>query len=505
MEWPRAAGILAHPTSFPGPYGIGDLGPTAERFFDCLAEAGQHCWQTLPLGPTGYGNSPYAALSAFAGNPALISPERLVEDGLLPAEALTDVPAFPAGRVDYGWVVPWKTELVRQARERFGEVAAPELREAYDHFRDENNEWLGDFALFMALKDSHGQRAWVEWPRRYARRSPQALNEARRRLASEVELHAFAQFLFFRQWSRLREAAHARGIRIIGDLAIFVAHDSADVWSHPEFYSLDENGQPTEVAGVPPDYFSPTGPRWGNPLYRWDVLRESGYQWWIERVRQALRIYDIIRLDHFRGFEAYWATPASSPTAVEGQWMPGPGVALFNAIREALGETPLIAEDLGVITPEVRALQEELGLPGMRVLQFAFSDTPESHDLPHNYIPNAVVYTGTHDNDTTRGWFNTSVGQEREFALEYLDCAPEEVVAAMIRMAYGSVARLALVPLQDVFDLSSEARMNFPSRPDGNWEWRFDAEAMTTERAAELKRLARIYGRWRPTEMPVEG
>lgn len=496
MEWPRAAGILAHPTSFPGPYGIGDLGPTAERFFDFLAEGGQRCWQTLPLGPTGYGNSPYAALSAFAGNPALISLERLVEDGLLPGEALNDVPAFPAGRVDYGWVVPWKMELARQACERFGDVATPELRAAYDYFRDENSAWLGDFALFMALKDSHGQRAWVEWPKRYARRSPQALNEARRRLASEIELHTFAQFLFFRQWGRLREAAHARGIHIIGDLAIFVAHDSADVWSHPEFFSLDDDGQPTEVAGVPPDYFSPTGQRWGNPLYRWDVLRESGYQWWIERVRQALRIYDIIRLDHFRGFEAYWATPASAPTAVEGEWKPGPGASLFYAIREALGDTPLIAEDLGVITPEVRALQEELGLPGMRVLQFAFNGTPESHDLPHNYIQNAVVYTGTHDNDTTRGWFNASVGNERAFALEYLDCAPEEVVAAMMRLAYGSVAGLALVPLQDVFDLGSEARMNFPSRPDGNWEWRFDAQALTAERAAELKRLAAIYGRW---------
>lgn len=500
MERPRAAGILAHPTSFPGPYGIGDLGPTAERFFDFLAEAGQRCWQTLPLGPTGYGNSPYAALSAFAGNPALISLERLVEDDLLPREALDDTPVFPTGRVDYGAVVPWKLEMVRQACERFRERAQPALREAYERFRADNVAWLNDFALFMALKNSHGQRAWVEWPKRYAQRSPQALAEARRRLASEVELHSFAQFLFFRQWDALREAAHSRGIQLIGDLAIFVAHDSADVWSHPEFFALDAAGQPTAVAGVPPDYFSPTGQRWGNPLYRWDVLQAAGYHWWIDRVRQALRIYDIIRLDHFRGFEAYWASPASATTAVEGEWLPGPGAALFTAIRETLGETPLIAEDLGVITPEVRALQEELGLPGMRVLQFAFGGTPESHDLPHNYVPNAVVYTGTHDNDTSRGWFSATSGAERDFALDYLDCAPEEVVAAMIRLAYASVARLALVPLQDVFDLGSEARMNFPSRPDGNWEWRFEADELTTRRADELKRIARLYGRWQPSE-----
>jgi 4-alpha-glucanotransferase len=496
MQWPRSGGILAHPTSLPGPHGIGDMGPVAERFFDFLVAAGQQCWQTLPLGPTGYGNSPYAALSAFAGNPALISLERLVDDELLPADALEHAPTFPEGQVDYGAVVPWKMGLLREACARFRAHENHPLRAAYVRFCNENTAWLKDFALFMALKEAHGQRAWVEWPKRYAQRSPQSLAEARRDLADEIELHTFAQFLFFRQWDALRAAAHARGIQIIGDLAIFVAHDSADVWSHPEFFALDSAGQPTAVAGVPPDYFSATGQRWGNPLYRWDVLQETGYQWWIDRVRQALRIYDIIRLDHFRGFEAYWATPASAETAEQGEWLPGPGAALFAAIREALGEAPFIAEDLGVITPAVRALQHELGFPGMRVLQFAFSATPENHDLPHNYIPDAVVYTGTHDNDTTRGWFSACADTERAFALEYLDCAPEDVVAAMIRLAYGSVARLALVPLQDALDLGSEARMNFPSRPDGNWEWRVSADALTDERAAWLKRLATLYGRY---------
>ena len=496
MEWPRAGGILAHPTSFPGPYGIGDLGPSAERFFDFLVDSGQRYWQTLPLGPTGYGNSPYAALSAFAGNPALISPERLVEDELLPASALADAPAFPADRVDYGWVVPWKMDLLRQANTRFRQRSDHPLREAYVRFCNENTGWLKDFALFMALKGANGQRAWIEWPHRYAQRSPQSRAEARRHLADEIELHTFAQFLFFRQWDALRTAAHARGIQIIGDLAIFVAHDSADVWSHPEFFELDSEGQPTAVAGVPPDYFSETGQRWGNPLYRWDVLRAADYGWWVDRVRQALRIYDIIRLDHFRGFEAYWSVPATEPTAVNGAWMPGPGAEVFHAIRAALGEAPFIAEDLGVITPEVRALQAELGFPGMRVLQFAFASDAQNHDLPHNYIPDAVVYTGTHDNDTTRGWFEATEGHERAFALDYLDVSPDEVVHAMIRAAYGSVARLALVPLQDALDLGSETRMNFPSRPDGNWEWRVTAEALSSERAAWLKRLATLFGRY---------
>jgi 4-alpha-glucanotransferase len=495
MEWPRAGGILAHPTSFPGPYGIGDLGPTAERFFDFLKAAGQRYWQTLPLGPTGYGNSPYAARSAFAGNPALISPERLVAEDLLPEAALANAPVFPEHSVDYGVVIPWKMALLRQASERFQASAHSPLADDYKQFRDENAGWLEEFSLFTALKDAHSQLAWVAWPEPYAQRHPDALAEARRMLASEIETHTFAQFLFFRQWDALRENAHAHGINIIGDLAIFVSHDSADVWSHRDYFALDAHGQPTAVAGVPPDYFSATGQRWGNPLYRWDVLRETGYRWWIDRVRLALRVFDIIRLDHFRGFEAYWEVPADEPTAERGAWRPGPGEALFGAIRAELGEAPFIAEDLGVITPEVRALQQKLGLPGMRVLQFAFGGGADNHDLPHNFIPDSVVYTGTHDNDTTHGWFAALHGHERAYALDYLRCAPKDVSRAMIRLAYASVARIALAPMQDVLGLGSEARMNFPSRPDGNWEWRFTADALSEECARWLKQLARLY--WR--------
>jgi 4-alpha-glucanotransferase len=495
ISWPRAAGILLHPTSLPSPYGCGDLGPGATQFFEFLTAAGQTLWQTLPLGPTGFGDSPYAALSAFAGNPLLISPERLVEDGLLDADDIAAPPDFPARRVDYCAVTAWKMELLGRASARFACLSDHPLRGAYDAFRAQSANWLDDFTLFMALKERHGLRAWVEWPRQYAQRDPEALAEARCDLADQIALHQFAQFAFFRQWARAREEAARRGVRVIGDLAIFVAHDSADVWSHPELFALDDEGQPLVVAGVPPDYFSVTGQRWGNPLYRWETLRESGYAWWVERVRQALRVYDIIRLDHFRGFEAYWEIPSGAPNAVQGAWRPGPGADLFRAIREALGEVPFIAEDLGVITPEVRALRREMGFPGMRVLQFAFGATARSHDLPHNYTPNAVVYTGTHDNDTTRGWFATRAGRERAYALAYLDCEPERVTWAMIRAACASVARMAVVPLQDVLDLGSEARLNTPSLLDGNWAWRYAEGDLTAAHAWRLRKLAKLYGR----------
>jgi 4-alpha-glucanotransferase len=495
IMWPRASGVLAHPTSFPSPHGVGDLGPSADEFFDFLAAAGQALWQTLPLGPTGYGNSPYAALSAFAGNPLLISPERLIADGLLTADEIASPPDFPARRVDYGAATPWKMELLATACARFMERPDHPLHAAYDEFCAQNAGWLDDFALFMALKGAHELRAWVEWPSKYAQRQPQALAEARSTLAGEIALHRFAQFIFFRQWARAREEAARRGVRIIGDLAIFVAHDSADVWSHREDYFLDDAGRPTVVAGVPPDYFSKTGQRWGNPIYRWGALKSGGYQWWIARVRQALKVYDIIRLDHFRGFESYWEIPGDAPDAVQGAWKPGPGADLFMAIREALGDVPFIAEDLGVITPEVRALQRGLGFPGMRVLQFGFSGGPRNHDLPHNYTSSAVVYTGTHDNDTTRGWFTTRTGHERSYALEYLNCEPELVTWAMIRAAYASVARMALLPLQDVLDLGTEARMNLPSQLEGAWEWRYADGDLTFSHAQRLRKLSELYGR----------
>ncbi|MEO7002394.1 MAG: 4-alpha-glucanotransferase, partial [Ktedonobacterales bacterium] len=423
------------------------------------------------------------------------SPERLLEDHLLTRADLTEHPHFPVHTVDYGAVVPWKMGILRASYARFTSHAHATLHDEFETFCAAQHDWLDDFTLFMALKATHDQISWVDWPERYARRDPQALAEARRGLASEIAFQRYAQFLFFRQWRAVRTEAQARSIRIIGDLAIFVAHDSADVWAHSDLFYLDEHGQPTAVAGVPPDYFSPTGQRWGNPLYRWKRLATMNYAWWVARVRRALELEDIIRLDHFRGFHAYWKVPASSPTAAEGRWVAGPGADLFAAIRAELGDAPLIAEDLGVITPGVRALQRRLDFPGMRVLQFAFGGDAGNRDLPHNYTRNAVVYTGTHDNDTTRGWFESREGAERRYILGYLQCEPDQVVAALIRVAQASVATMALIPMQDVLNLGTEARMNYPSRPDGNWAWRFTADDLRDDLAAQLKALATLYGR----------
>lgn len=499
MQWQRASGLLVHPTSAPGAFGVGDFGAGAIRLLDFLAASGQRYWQTLPLGPTGYGNSPYAALSAFAGNPLLISPERLLADDLLPPADLESLPAFPADRVDYGAVGPWKLALLQASYTRFAEHATPALRDEFAAFCAAHADWLDDFALFMALKATYDQAPWVAWPNGYAHRDPQTLTEARQTLADEIAFAQYTQFLFSRQWASVRAAARERGVAIIGDLAIFVAHDSADVWAHPDLFLLDERGEPTAVAGVPPDYFSPTGQRWGNPIYRWDALAATDYAWWIARTRQALTLADVIRLDHFRGFQAYWEIPASAETAIEGQWVTGPGAALFAAIRAALGDVPFIAEDLGLITPEVHALREALGFPGMRVLQFAFGDSPTNQHLPHTYAQHSVVYTGTHDNDTTAGWFAELAGDERRYVFAYLrlpdDASPAEGAWALLRAAEASVATLALAPLQDALALGSAARMNFPSRADHNWEWRCQDADLTPELAARLRALAWRYGR----------
>ncbi len=388
MQWPRASGILVHPTSFPGRFGVGDLGPGAITMLDFLHHARQRMWQVLPLGPTGYGASPYALLSAFAGNPLLISPERLLEDDLLAPADLEDAPVGREDRVDYGAVIPWKERLLRASYARYEQVASAALRAEFAAFCAAQAEWLDEFALFMALKDKHDGVAWTRWAAPYARRDPEALAEARETLAGEIALHRYTQFLFYRQWGALRKEARKRGISIIGDLAIFVAHDSADVWANQRYFKLDRRGEPLVVAGVPPDYFSPTGQRWGNPIYRWDALAADGYAWWIARARHALELADIVRLDHFRGFEACWEIPGDKPTAEGGRWMEGPGVALFEAIQNALGETPFIAEDLGVITPEVDALRERFGFPGMRVMQFGFDEGPKSQHLPHHVSEN---------------------------------------------------------------------------------------------------------------------
>ena len=482
----RAAGVLLHPTSLPGPYGIGDLGDELIGFLDWAASAGMHLWQVLPLNPPGYGNSPYNCVSSIAGNPLLISPQRLLHEHLLMPEDVAGVPSFPADRADFDRVVKWKGELLRKAFARFD---ADGLHDEFERFVTEQNEWLEDFALYMALKEQSGGAPWWEWDENATSRKHQ------RELRDEIRFHKFVQFVFFRQWASVRDAARARGISIMGDVPIYVAHDSADVWANRELFQIDERGNPIVVAGVPPDYFSATGQRWGNPIYRWDKLAETGHRWWITRIRANLRLADVIRLDHFRGFAAYWEVPANEPTAIHGRWMPGPGMALFDALREALGNLPLVAEDLGFITPEVNELRETTGMAGMKILQFGFS-SPDSPHLPHRFVAHTVVYTGTHDNDTALGWFKNAPESERLLARMYLgdDCA--DIAWALIRAAYTSVAETAIVPLQDILGLGSEARMNRPGAGLDNWSWRFQAGTLTREIATRLRRLAEISGRF---------
>lgn len=498
MSADRAAGILLHPTSLPGPYGVGDLGPAAHAWVRWLAASGCRLWQTLPLGPTGYADSPYQSLSAIAGNPLLLSPDLLLEDGLLAPEELDARPAFAEDRVDYSTVIEWKAGMLRRVAEEFASRASPDLRRSHDEYLQAQADWVEDFALFMALKQTHAGAPWTEWPDDLRRRQPAALAAAGERLAPEVAAHRLYQFLFARQWGALAEAAHSQGIILVGDVPIFVAHDSADVWSHPQLFHLDDAGLPTSVAGVPPDYFSPTGQRWGNPLYRWDVMQVDGYAWWIRRLRAVLGQADRIRLDHFRGFEAYWEVPAAAPTAETGRWVPGPGKRFLRAVKDALGALPIIAEDLGVITPGVVKLRDGFALPGMKILQFAFSGDAAHEFLPHNYPVRCVVYTGTHDNDTVVGWYASAPESERDFCRRYLACDGSEIAWDLIRAAWASVAEWTVAPLQDLLSLGPEARMNYPSRAEGNWGWRLRAGDLTDGLAARLRDLNVIYGRVQP-------
>ncbi len=488
----RGAGILLHPTSLPGPFGIGELGAEAYRFIDWLACAHQSVWQVLPLTPTGYADSPYASFSAFAGNPLLISLARLHEEGLLSEHDFADYPFLPDDRVDYGPVIPARMAMLRRACERWKTLCRQDEMQA---FRQAHAYWLEDFALFMALKSAYGGRAWTEWDADIRARHPEAIRRVQTELADDVQFHIFLQYLFDRQWQELRHYANGRGIRIMGDMPIFVAHDSADVWAHPEMFHLDEQSNPTFVAGVPPDYFSPTGQRWGNPVYRWDVMQADGYRWWIERFRSALRLVDMVRVDHFRGFSAYWQVPASEPTAVKGRWVRVPGRELFQTLRQALGDLPIVAEDLGTITPDVERLRQTLGFPGMRVLQFAFDGNPDNPYLPYNYERDTVVYTGTHDNDTLVGWFASLSDEERQRVLDYIGRQDISIHWEMIRLAYASVARLAIIPLQDWLGLGSEARMNQPGRESGNWQWRCRWEHLSDGLADAIAHLCTVYGR----------
>lgn len=498
MKFERASGILLQPTSLPGSYGIGDLGAESYRWVDFLSETGCSLWQVLPLGPTGYGDSPYQCFSAFAGNPYLVSPEALIGEGWLDPDDVLRGLAFPEAAVDFGPVIQWKLAVLDMAYDHFEQRATPELRRELNDFQVANSAWLDDFALFMAIKEQHGGAPWPTWEPELRGRQPDALTIARDQLKESLQRQVFRQFLFFRQWTRLRDYAHALGIQIIGDIPIFVAHDSADVWSHPELFFLNERGQPTVVAGVPPDYFSPTGQLWGNPLYNWKIHKESDYAWWLERIQAVLGQVDIIRMDHFRGFSGYWQVSGKAKTAEKGRWVKAPGKDFFNAVRQALGELPVIAEDLGVITPDVEALRDSNHLPGMKIIQFAFGGDPTDPFLPHNHTKNCVVYTGTHDNDTAHGWYERINEHERHFYRRYLGRDGRDVSWDMIRAAWSSVSVFALAPMQDLLDLGNEARMNYPGNPSGNWSWRMPADALSETLVARLKEFNYLYGRENP-------
>lgn len=492
----RHAGILVHITSLPSRFGMGDLGPMAHAWIDHLAQVGLDGWQILPLGPTGFGDSPYQCFSAFAGNPDLISPEALLADGLLETDDLPADP-IPDGPIDFARVRRLKSPLLEQAYRRFVSDAPSFLRQKFDRFCTEESEWLEEVALFLALKDVHDQRSWQEWPEEFRLRRPEALRAARQQLAEAIHRHRFQQFIFDRQWSALRDHARRRGVRLIGDLPIFVSLDSADVWASPELFLLDSLRRPVFQAGVPPDYFSATGQLWGNPLYHWEVHRETRFAWWTARVRRALSQVDWVRLDHFRGFEAAWHVPAGAATAEKGEWRSGPGAQLFHSLRQQLGHLPFIAEDLGLITPQVDALRQEFGFPGMRVLQFAFGGAVEERFLPHHYDRLTVVYTGTHDNETTLGWYRGLNEVERRNYRQYVPDAGEGPVWEMVRLAWASVAFWAIAPLQDILGLGNEARMNRPGVAEGNWRWRTTSRQLIQVDWDRLADLNRVYQRGR--------
>ncbi len=488
----RAAGVFLHPTSLPSPFGIGDLGQDAIGWLDLLRRFDHTYWQMCPLSPTGFGDSPYQSLSSFAGNPLLISPARLAEDGLLTQADLDAYPRFSEDRVEFGAVFEAKDRLFRTAFTRFEDSSA------FRAFCTRERYWLEDYAQFRVLKDLQGGRSWTEWPDEYRLRRQKSLRRLARTHAEAFRYQKFLQYLFHRQWEAIRAHAHAAGVRIIGDIPCYVSFDSTDTWASRDLFEFDDECRPVRVAGVPPDYFSKTGQLWGNPLYRWDAMEADGYAWWIARLKSTLDRLDMVRVDHFRGFESYWAVPADSPTAVEGEWVKGPGIKFFDAIRRALGALPLIAEDLGHITDEVVAIRDAAGLPGMKVLQFAFDGNPDNPYLPYNIAADSVIYTGTHDNDTTVGWFTNAPEADKQRVCAYLGCSGAEFWAPFLRMAYAAPSRLAIIPLQDVLALGSEHRLNTPGTSQGNWQWRFRWNMIREDHLAMLQHFAEVYGRKPP-------
>ncbi len=495
----RKAGVLVHPTSFPGPYGIGDLGPAAYQFIDFLVASGQSLWQVLPLGPTGYGDSPYQSFSSFAGQPLIISPELLIESGLLKREDLLDLKPWNPARIDFGPAIIYKTALLKRAFEHFLQEEHAELKNELAVFEEAQKEWLADFALFMAVKDAHGGVMWREWTAEIAFPTQESLEKWRNKLSQEVAYYVFIQFLFFKQWGELKAYAKQKGITIIGDIPIFTAYDSADVWAQKDLFCLDNQGYPVAVAGVPPDYFSATGQLWGNPLYDWQRHQDTGYAWWIQRVGLTLKMVDCLRIDHFRGFEAYWSIPYGSINAIKGEWCKGPSKALFYALQKGLGEElSIIAEDLGVITPEVEALRDLFHLPGMKILQFGFDNTEENAFLPHQFVPKSVCYTGTHDNDTTLGWYLKAEPESQDKVRRYMNSNAEDITWDFIRTCYSSVSEMAIIPLQDVMNLDSGARMNMPGTTANNWQWRYTTDQLTAEIAQKLWDTTSLFGRIQP-------
>jgi len=492
----RASGVLLHPTALPGPHGIGDLGVAAREFIDLLQECGQKVWQILPLGPTGYGDSPYSSFSAFAGNPLLISLESLVASGDLSAEEIPSH-SFPAAVIDFGAVRTFKFNLIQQASTGFSLRATQERRKRFADFCAQEAYWLDDYVLYSAIRSHMGNHPWVEWPAGLRDREPETLLAIRTELSGAVAVETYSQFVFAEQWQTLKAYAADRGVRLFGDLPIFVAEDSADVWAHRHYFQLDKEGRATQVAGVPPDYFSVTGQRWGNPLYNWEKLRTDGFSWWIDRLRRNLVLYDLIRIDHFRGFAACWSIPAAEPTAVHGIWAHVPGQEFFTAATACLGPLPVIAEDLGYITPDVEALRDHFGYPGMKILHFAFGSGAENPYLPHNYQRNSVVYSGTHDNDTTVGWWQQLSEEERSAVSRYLGRAVVDPAAELLRLAAASVSRLCIFPLQDLLRLDSTARFNRPGAAEGNWQWRWQGQGDSLLPSWQdfLRDLTTLYGR----------
>ncbi len=493
MEQNRSSGILLHPTSLPGKYGIGSLGNEAKLFIDYLALAGQKLWQVLPMGHTGYGDSPYQCFSIFAGNPILIDLDQIKVDGLLKADDLTTKIVFKDDVVDYGVVINFKGEMLKIAYNHF--LDQHELPGSYHRFIQENDSWLHGYALFVALKEKFDGKPWWDWPEQFRSRDNEALKTFTAQSEKEIGFNKFCQYYFFKHWYSVKHHANSKGISIIGDIPLYVAHDSADVWGNPHLFQFDENLLPIKVAGVPPDYFSETGQLWGNPLYDWDVMKNNGFKWWIGRVKASLDLYDFVRIDHFRGFEAYWSVTYGEETAINGEWSQAPGMELFQIIRNQMGELPIIAEDLGIITHEVEELRDSFAFPGMKILQFAFDADEGNGYLPHNYKENFVTYTGTHDNDTLNGWYHSLESHIKNRVLDYADANDKNIIKKIIRLAWASVAKMAIIPLQDLLELGGEARMNTPGTAAGNWQWRFTKDQLTTEKAGWLAHISKLYNR----------